>query len=1099
MAMSSEILTIGDHIEALHLALLPSAGDDAYSLAERVAVCLQSIEEHDAVLNLGESAEVVTELTLDCRKKAAHVLRAPFTKSISSLISSTRKRLIDPRNTKPSGIEGDMASYPPGERHFHLLMEVLGTWSNTIMQISELGLSLPTFHAVALPLHARVIECALECFEQFRKDKKLDSWHERVMVNPHHNSSSSGSSNDNGKGNTTVGENITTASGEGAQAAAAFSIITLDGIVKQVAAIREVVGKYYAFLDNFSIVTENEGSSTLSANNPTVQTLYPAEEQRRWRELDMIYLSLESGYMTHALHDALDVTRLVEVQTGIYVPQLIEDVFFVFSRVLDRSISTSVESIMLAIAMKIVQYTDYDSLMMAGSSGEEEDGSTCPIYRLLSCKRCFLHSYRNMAVTRYKTILKEYGSDNSNSRARTTPPTSIYANSDHSSSNNNVTSNSSTGRSPDSTSVEQKQKLKEFMGDDLGEELGNLVETIGLDKLVTNVGNSGWFAAISSIAISATSRSPTGSGSGMVGTSASASAPTSGGGSGNATRNPTTPSAKSSQGSLLDALIAGVEADAGVTADAGAYTVGETVPESSPSSGSGIGKDTSLQQILDPLLFYDDFHLHRDGSYRTILSAISAVAEVVTADEVVVYERHYRLNMDAQQSAAYVNVHKLTLTDWAVAFNACTATVSSLMNLQRIYESSMRAMMATNSANAASKSAANALHMINSELRRVGKMYEQLMYRDMQCLFFESFEKHVGQPLSIYVRARRNVKKVPLLGHSQHNTEDGHGATPSQTQRTSTHYRLLYMSVNYEVNGDAMEKQAANSHVIRLVSRFVYNEVADDDENGLTGGSKMKTGLVAKNTKTVALFSSKGGDAATDRERADADQEQLCDVSILSHYLRPHCSSRTYIAALHIFAEYLHRHLLYEVMLSMQFNEWGALLFHKEVYACIMIFERAVDVVYAGDPEGASAGADAGTTNTAVAHAPSSMSPNGKIFTNNSTSGTSTLRTQFLALMWILKLLTLDSVGDVGRYKIPLSVFKPYVEDIGCLLAISDARLGVTSPSPAASAATSSNDNGSRSTKTLSAIVLDRFLRAVLARRTDFSADAISKAKLQLM
>jgi hypothetical protein len=81
-------------------------------------------------------------------------------------------------------------------------------------------------------------------------------------------------------------------------------------------------------------------------------------------------------------------------------------------------------------------------------------------------------------------------------------------------------------------------------------------------------------------------------------------------------------------------------------------------------------------------------------------------------------------------------------------------------------------------------------------------------------------------------------------------------------------------------------------------------------------------------------------------------------------------------------------------------------------------------------------------------------------------------------LTWILKLLTLDRVGDVGCYKIPAHAFAPHQQDMADILVLLETR---TSGLPAG------------------ATVLERFLRAALARRTDFPSEAISKVKLQIV
>ena len=78
-------------------------------------------------------------------------------------------------------------------------------------------------------------------------------------------------------------------------------------------------------------------------------------------------------------------------------------------------------------------------------------------------------------------------------------------------------------------------------------------------------------------------------------------------------------------------------------------------------------------------------------------------------------------------------------------------------------------------------------------------------------------------------------------------------------------------------------------------------------------------------------------------------------------------------------------------------------------------------------------------------------------------------------LLWVLKLLCLDRVGDVGRYRIPLRAFEAHEAELGSILAAQQVRTGLAMPGTC---------------------VAERFVRAVLLRRTSFTLDAVTKAKL---
>lgn len=53
-----------------------------------------------------------------------------------------------------------------------------------------------------------------------------------------------------------------------------------------------------------------------------------ASEKNKWRELDAVYIALEFGYLSNAIKEALVEPGLLEVEKGVFVPQAVEDVFF---------------------------------------------------------------------------------------------------------------------------------------------------------------------------------------------------------------------------------------------------------------------------------------------------------------------------------------------------------------------------------------------------------------------------------------------------------------------------------------------------------------------------------------------------------------------------------------------------------------------------------------------------------------------------------------------------------------------------------------------------------------------------------------------------
>lgn len=175
-------------------------------------------------------------------------------------------------------------------------------------------------------LHGRVIEMAFECFEKFRQDKNLDSWHVRVME-------------------------ATATADDGTSS---LSITALDFLLSQMSAMCDIVQQYYKFLyrtlmsidvDMIALDTlqqgggegrlEMVGAGALIADTDDniekenkrnelatavhIELIVTAQERNRWRELDAVYIALEFGYLSTAINDALSEPFLLEVEeVGFY-------------------------------------------------------------------------------------------------------------------------------------------------------------------------------------------------------------------------------------------------------------------------------------------------------------------------------------------------------------------------------------------------------------------------------------------------------------------------------------------------------------------------------------------------------------------------------------------------------------------------------------------------------------------------------------------------------------------------------------------------------------------------------------------------------------
>ena len=136
----------------------------------------------------------------------------------------------------------------------------------------------------------------MECFRQFKTDKRLDDWHRKVMLQVF--------ASDN-------------------QSTEACSIVALDALLAQISAMREVVSQYYTFLDSIKLFAASapEGGGGESGPSPapipeqptlqpTLLSIVSREERNQWRELDASYTSLEHGYLAHTTAEALGQREL---------------------------------------------------------------------------------------------------------------------------------------------------------------------------------------------------------------------------------------------------------------------------------------------------------------------------------------------------------------------------------------------------------------------------------------------------------------------------------------------------------------------------------------------------------------------------------------------------------------------------------------------------------------------------------------------------------------------------------------------------------------------------------------------------------------------
>ena len=166
----------------------------------------------------------------------------------------------------------------------------------------------------------------------------------------------------------------------------------------------------------------------------------------------------------------------------------------------------------------------------------------------------------------------------------------------------------------------------------------------------------------------------------------------------------------------------------------------------------------------------------------------------------------------------------------------------------------------------------------------------------------------------------------------------------------------------YEISGAEMESRSGQSDLVSAISASL----------SISNGSKSSHGhrqsSLARQPIPLPFSPSDGED----------------DAPIVRHgwfgsHLRPLLSVTAYAQVIKHLAVLLNDAIL-EKLLSLHFNEWGALLFHQEVSQTMDILDSAAAEV------------------------------------------DDSVRISMLKVSWALKILTLDQPGDIRRYRLPLDV-----------------------------------------------------------------------------
>lgn len=294
----------GTQLQHFYIAL---RGSNPYDLADAMCVLEHTAYEADAAGSDAELASTMQVVVADCRKKCAQVLRSKVADAVSSLLSTSRKKL----RAKIS-LDSESSSLH-NQRHLNCMLDLLGAWSDIVAGIVQSNVSYPVKSLVIAPFHNRVLEVSFECFEQFKSDKNISSWLQRVS-DPDHE----------------------------------LNLVNLDVILAQLAGMRELTMQYQSFLMESCALTD-----------------IPLSGFDLWKELDVVYCALDHSYNGAAMKEAIRDSRqslLLCVEDGrpVFVLQGVEDAFFVIRKGVDRAISTGSDVILFSVMNRMMDLLGYE-------------------------------------------------------------------------------------------------------------------------------------------------------------------------------------------------------------------------------------------------------------------------------------------------------------------------------------------------------------------------------------------------------------------------------------------------------------------------------------------------------------------------------------------------------------------------------------------------------------------------------------------------------------------------------------------------------------------------------------------------------------------
>eukprot|EP01042_Synura_sphagnicola_P034782 gene34782-44594_t len=158
--------TLGNLLAHFYLSL--SSGNP-----EEIITAYVALESYCPDVQLGESWEVQDEIVKDARRKCVSLIRAPYVEKTNQLNTAARKRLKQ-KTALSDNSNSDGTVVAHGQRYMFIMMDVLGTWSNWLVELRQYGFRREMITQLMNSLYPRIMEMVFDTFQAFRQEKDLE-------------------------------------------------------------------------------------------------------------------------------------------------------------------------------------------------------------------------------------------------------------------------------------------------------------------------------------------------------------------------------------------------------------------------------------------------------------------------------------------------------------------------------------------------------------------------------------------------------------------------------------------------------------------------------------------------------------------------------------------------------------------------------------------------------------------------------------------------------------------------------------------------------------------------------------------------------------